>query len=101
MCKGRAVVIYFAKIEAVEITRLGGEFSAFDGRALLGLGALNLRATGQRHLDRGSRGGVWQILCEPGDNAARCCNVLPGAFLVAQETGPRAGGVECGALAGV
>lgn len=53
--------------------RLDIESSTFDGRVLLGLDGLGLRTLVQRHLAMGTRGGVWQIRCEPEGPAARCC----------------------------
>lgn len=41
------------------------EFTRFDGNELLRLPELGLRAVGQRHVDRGARGGVWEIRCVP------------------------------------
>lgn len=32
----------------------------------------------QRHLAMGTRGGVWQIRCEPEGSAARCCAQCDG-----------------------
>lgn len=58
--------------------RLGVEFSTFDGRVLLGLDGLGLRPLMQRHLAMGTRGGVWQIRCEPEGPAARCCAQCDG-----------------------
>lgn len=58
--------------------RLGIEFNTFDGWVLLGLDGLGLRPLVQRHLAMGTRGGVWQIRCEPEGSAARCCAQCDG-----------------------
>lgn len=59
--------------------RLSIEFSTFNGWVLLGLDGLGLRPLVQRHLAMGTRGGVWQIRCEPEGTAAR---ILPHAIEV-------------------
>ena len=55
--------------------RLSSEFSAFDGRVLLGLDRLGLVPFWQRHEQKGSRAGVWLIGCELEDDTARYCRV--------------------------
>ena len=72
------------------------EFTPFDGNRLLGLDVLDLRGAAQRHVMRGGRGGVWQVVCAPqpgrGPRAPGLRRAGPGQELVVAWFRAHAGG---------
>ena len=57
---GRGASWLVVKEKENNVSRLGDEFTSFDGNTLLGLTSLGLKGMQQRHVACGERGGVWQ-----------------------------------------